>query len=275
MSTPLFSVLVANYNNGKYITDCLDSILKQDYPNIEIVVVDDASIDNSIALIDKYSANNAKIKLHQNIKNEGVGYTKKRCIDEAKGEILGFVDPDDVITPDAVSKMVAMHRSYPQASLIYSDYYECNECLKITGEYKSAQIVNGSTFFFNNEGKIGHFATLKKSVYLQTKGLNAYLRRAIDQDLYLKLYDVGDCIHVPQSLYYYRIHDEGLSTKAQTDLAYYWFWVVKILRAQEKGINLEKDFVNTFVRIERLKTWIKIDTMFRKSPIYKLLKFFK
>lgn len=275
MQKPLFSVLIANFNNGKYIAACLDSVLNQDYLHLEIVIVDDASTDQSLAIIAPYLNQHHPIKLITNSENQGVGYTKKRCIDEASGEICGFVDPDDTITPNAVAAMVSMHQQHPEASLLYSDYYECDENLRTIGAYQSAQVVNSQAHFFNDEGKIGPFASFKKSSYQKTKGLNTYLKRAIDQDLYLKLYDVGECLHLPLKLYHYRMHANGLATKAQTNLAYYWFWVVKILRAQDKGINLEQDFAKTFVRAASLKHWIKADQLFRKSPLYKLFRFFK
>ena len=267
---PLFSVLVANYNNGRYIAECLDSVLKQDYPNIEIIIVDDASTDSSLQITEPY-LQHSHIKLLSNEDNKGVGYTKKRCIDEASGEICGFLDPDDTLTLDAISKMVTAHASKPDASLIYSDYYECDEQLQITTEYKSEQVINGQYDFFNDKG-IGPFATFKKEFYEKTNGLNAALRRAIDQDLYLKLYDTGDCIHLPEPLYYYRFHKKGLSTNAQGDLAYYWFWVVRILRAQEKGINLEQHFNDTFIRRKRIWYLIPLDEKFRKSFVFKVLR---
>jgi glycosyltransferase involved in cell wall biosynthesis len=236
------------------------------------VVIDDASNDNSLAIISPYLAQYHHIKLYQNSRNEGVGYTKKRCIDEAKGEILGFVDPDDTITPDAVRKMIEAHQAHQQAALIYSNYYECNEHLQITGEYKSAQVINGDHYFFNDDGNIGPFSAFKKKCYEKTSGLNATLKRAIDQDLYLKLYDTGDCTHLPKILYYYRLHDHGIATSAQTDLAYYWFWLVKILRAQEKGINLEHQFNNTFIRRKRIWYLIPLDQKIRKSFVFKVLR---
>ena len=246
--TPLFSILIANYNNGKYIAECLGSVLNQDYSNIEIILVDDGSTDNSLAIIQPYLTQHQNIKLFINETNKGVGYTKKRCIDEASGEICGFVDPDDTITLTAISKMVAAHQQQPDVALVYSDYYECDERLQVLKTYQPRQVENGKIDFFNDGGDIGPFATFKSKYYRLTKGLNIYLKRAIDQDLYLKLYDVGDCIYLPEALYHYRMHNQGLATNAQADLAYYWYWVVKIMRAQSLGIDLEKDFNHTFMR---------------------------
>lgn len=269
---PLFSVLVANYNNGKHIAECLDSILKQDYPNIEIIIVDDGSTDNSLVIIEPYQQKHRYIKFFKNEENKGVGFTKKRCIDEAEGEILGFVDPDDTITSDAVSKMIEMHQKHPQASLLYSNYYECNEDLKIINEYKSIQVKNGENYFFNDEGHIGHFCSFKKSCYKKTSGINPYLKNAEDQDLYFKLYDVGEAILLDEPLYYYRIHNGGLSTLANTEHSYFWRWKVILARAEEKGIDIEPYFWETFVRKEKIKHWLAINTFVRNTWLFKIIR---
>lgn len=274
-STPLFSILVANYNNGRYISECLDSVLAQDYKNIEIIIVDDASTDNSIEIINGYLQKHQHIKLFKNEENQGVGYTKKRCIDEAAGEILGFVDPDDTITPDAVSAMIAAHQNHSEASLIYSDYFECDEQLKIYNTYKSKQVENGLKAFFNHEEYIGPLASFKKELYQKTKGINITLTNAEDQDLYFKLYDIGDCIHLPQNLYYYRIHHGGLSTFNNEDNAIFWRWKVIFQRAEEKNIDIEDYFWKTFVRRDQVKYGVKFENWFRASIFYQLLKLFK
>ena len=92
---PLFSILIANYNNGKYLQACLDSVFAQTYTNWEIILVDDASKDKiSSALYKKYD-NHPQIHIFYNEKNKGCGYTKRRCVELGNGEICGFLDPDD------------------------------------------------------------------------------------------------------------------------------------------------------------------------------------
>src|SRR4030043_677699 len=98
LKRPLFSVLIANYNNGKFLKECLQSIFSQTYSNWEIIIVDDASTDNSLLIYKQY-LNNNKIKICYNKKNKGVGYTKNKCVLYAKGDICGFIDSDDAIAP--------------------------------------------------------------------------------------------------------------------------------------------------------------------------------
>ena len=75
----LFSVLIANYNNAKYIKEAVESIERQAYHNWEIVIVDDASTDNSLEVINQFAQNNLKVKLYKHDINEGVGKTNCQC----------------------------------------------------------------------------------------------------------------------------------------------------------------------------------------------------
>ena len=87
-----FSVLIAHYNNYQFFEQCYKSLKKQTYQNFEIVIVDDCSTDGSLEKIKKFSQEDHRIKLYKNEKNEGVGYTKKKCIELASGEVrfVGF-----------------------------------------------------------------------------------------------------------------------------------------------------------------------------------------
>ena len=119
MNKPLFSVLIANYNNGNYIQECIESVFAQDYKEWEIIIVDDASTDNSKSIYLLY-ANHPQIHIYFNDKNRGVTYTKWRCIEEAKGDFCGFLDPDDTILPNALSLMVSNHLQDLDISIISS-----------------------------------------------------------------------------------------------------------------------------------------------------------
>ena len=87
---PLFSVLIANYNNGKYLMDAIESVRQQTYTNWEIILVDDCSTDNSHELY-KELEQDERIHIFLNDQNHGCGYTKRRCAELANGEICGFL----------------------------------------------------------------------------------------------------------------------------------------------------------------------------------------
>jgi len=236
---PLFSVLIANYNNGHFLEECLQSVYKQEYTNWEIIIVDDKSSDKSAELYEELIKDN-RIKIFYNEVNRGCGYTKRRCVEEASGEILGFLDSDDALTSDALLKMVEAHENNPEISLVHSTYYLCDEFLNIRERFKYvSQADQDNSFFFNLEYNIKHFTSFKRSFYLKTEGIDSYLRRAVDQDLYLKLYEVGNTLFIDLPLYYYRIHKEGISTMANAEKAFFWHWIVIVRAARRRNIDMK------------------------------------
>lgn len=105
MQSKKVSVIVPIYNVEKYIGKCVDSIRNQDYPNIEIILVDDGSPDKSPQIIDEMASNDDRIKvIHE--KNGGVSSARNRGIAAATGEYIMFVDGDDWVDDDYVSYFV-------------------------------------------------------------------------------------------------------------------------------------------------------------------------
>lgn len=253
MEQTLFSILIANYNNGKYIMEAINSVYNQTYTNWEIIIVDDCSTDNSFEIYNQLK--NEKIRIFYNEKNEGCGYTKRRCAEEATGDICGFLDPDDALTPEAISEMIEAHSDNTDVSLIYSTYYICDESLNVQGVKGDVnQVKNGDPLFFNMEYKIGHFSSFKRSYYKKTMGIDPSLKRAVDQDLYLKLYDAGKALLINKPFYYYRIHESGISTNMNVNKAYFWHWVVNIGIARKRNVNIENLFVQYVVRKDEYNT---------------------
>lgn len=208
----LFSVLIAHYNNARYLDTALQSVINQSYSNWEIILVDDASTDNVNLILEKYKTD-SRINIYPNAKNFGCGYTKGRCATLASGEILGFLDPDDALHHNALQTMVNAHVSKPQCSLIHSTHYICNASLEVNriADYPRA-LPKETPYLFVSDGRIHHFATFKKSAYLKTDGLCRNNKKAVDQDLYYLLEEEGEVHFINQALYYYRIHQGGIST---------------------------------------------------------------
>ncbi|MGN0418012.1 glycosyltransferase family 2 protein [Anaerostipes faecalis] len=98
MCHSLISIIVPVYNIESYIANCLDSILNQTYPNLEIIVVDDASTDNSGKIIDKYAKHNFQSKIIHK-QHGGLSDSRNIVMQASHGSYIGFVDGDDMISP--------------------------------------------------------------------------------------------------------------------------------------------------------------------------------
>ena len=210
-TTMFFSFLIAHYNNFDYFRDCYINLQKQTHQNFEIILVDDCSTDGSFDKIKDFVKADSRVKFHHNPENKGVGFTKRKCVDLATGEFCGFVDPDDAITENALEEMLKAYTS-EKTVVAYSQLQLCDNQLNIQKTFQaSKQIKNGDPLFFNIFLEANHFFTFRRSAYEKTSGINAELSSAVDQDLYLKLYETGDFKFVKQPLYLYRLHDKGVS----------------------------------------------------------------
>ena len=205
-----FSILIAHYNNFEYFKQCYESLKNQTYQDFEIILVDDCSTDDSFEKIIEVTKNDNRIKTYKNEENKGVGFTKRRCVELASGEICGFVDPDDALTENAIEISVKTHEKNCVAA--YSQLYLCDENLKVQKIFKNTKkIKNNDSLFFNIQFEVAHFFTFKKESYLKTEGISPDYKVAEDIDYILKLYEIGNFYFIEKPIYYYRIHKKGLS----------------------------------------------------------------
>ncbi len=266
----LFSLLIANYNNGQFFKDCYDSIMVQTYNNWEAIIVDDGSTDNSEQIIKNIIGSNERFKFYKNDKNYGCGYTKRRCAELATGEICAFLDPDDALLPVALERMEIGYKNDPEVVLIHSSLFYCNEALDKVKEYTQAAAVNNSDMnFFNSDHSVTAFAAFSRKAYLTTEGIDAYIKKAVDQDLYLKMFETGKFHFINEPLYLYRRHSNGISFNMEKGR--FWYWLVVMQAAKRRNIDIEELFIKTF---EKRKTYEKSVKSIGINMFLKLTKFF-
>lgn len=107
----MISVIIPVYNTRQYLQSCLDSLLAQTYPDLELLFIDDGSTDGSAELLDAFVALDSRIRvIHQ--KNGGVCAARNRGIEEAEGEYLSFIDSDDTLVPDMYEILMNLIQEY-------------------------------------------------------------------------------------------------------------------------------------------------------------------
>lgn len=111
----MISVIVPLYNKGEKVCKTIDSVLKQDYADCEIIVVDDGSKDDSAKYAKSYS--DTRVKYHYK-DNGGVSSARNYGVQKAKGEWLLFLDADDEILPGALSELISLNQKYPKCKLL-------------------------------------------------------------------------------------------------------------------------------------------------------------
>lgn len=100
------SVIIPCYNVAPYLERCMLSVMNQTLTDIEIICIDDCSTDNTLAILKEWARHDLRVRVLENNKNMGVGYTRNRGIDAATGEFVGFVDPDDWIDNNFYRKLL-------------------------------------------------------------------------------------------------------------------------------------------------------------------------
>lgn len=131
MPEPLVSVVVPVYNVELYLRRCLDSLIAQDYPHVELIVVNDGSPDNSGEIIAEYAERHDHIVVITQ-ENQGLGAARNAGIARATGEFVGFVDSDDCVAPHFISRMVRLAERRRADVVMCSFYLEFPKGQRLT-----------------------------------------------------------------------------------------------------------------------------------------------
>ncbi len=224
MYNPKVSIAMASYNCHGFIQEALSSIVKQTYKNWEVVIVIDGGDTNqTLDVIKKFVIEHrlsSKFNVFVHDLNYGYGAALRNSIERGTGELVAIVDADDALSdPRSLEIMVSEHEKHPEASLVYSDYYECNRELKGKFPKRCTEIPRGKSFlgkfkgdvYAGTEFNISHLKVFKRSAYQKTDGLDHTLLKAVDKDLVLRLEEVGDLVHIAKPLYLHRNHRDSIS----------------------------------------------------------------
>jgi glycosyltransferase involved in cell wall biosynthesis len=208
---PLVSVVVANYNNYKFLYKSLKSVIYQTYCNIQLVIVDDGSTDLSKKIIrsfiDCHNKTHCIDFLDINV-NEGSSIAKKKGIELVKGEFCCFLDSDDYLSENAIERLMNEMFMNQHLSLVYSNAY----CIDSSGNVNGLLNYSRSGSDMLNDRVCFHLALWRMDFYNKlNEGLSIIYNIAHDIDLFMKLEEVGSVKYVDNPLYYYRKHDNNIS----------------------------------------------------------------
>jgi glycosyltransferase involved in cell wall biosynthesis len=159
----LISIVIPVYNTAKYLPRCIESIINQTYKNLEIIIVDDSSTDDSGKIADEYSKKDSRIIIiHQ--ENRGISIARNKAIEVATGDFIGFVDSDDYIEIDMYELLLNTIKEY-NADIVQCSYYRVGQDNKILPKNYSGQIEQ-----FDTISALEELIKNKKDGYLLDSG---------------------------------------------------------------------------------------------------------
>lgn len=200
---PLVSIITPSYNQGEFIRDTIESVLNQSYDNIEYIVMDGGSTDNTVEILKSYGD---RIKWISE-KDKGQADAVNKGIRAAQGEIIGWLNSDDTYYLETVEKIVKAFLSHPEESMIYGEGDYINREGVVTEPYPT------QTFDYNllaNECFICQPTVFFTKEIVEKVGLlNANLQLCMDYELWMRIGKQGEVLYIPETLATSRMYEDN------------------------------------------------------------------
>lgn len=258
---PLVSVLMTAYNRQQYIAEAIESVLASTYKNFELIIVDDCSIDNTVAIAKSYEEKDSRIKVFANEQNLGDYPNRNKAASYAKGKYIKYLDSDDIMYPHCLEVMVNAMEKFPEACYGLSSVGNVS--------FPFPQCITPSEAYKEHFGGLGHFerapgsAIILKRVFDEVGGFKSK-KYVGDTELWFTLSQQYNLVKFQRDLVWDRSHLES----------------EKIYEKAEKGISekrkvMTKNFLEhpscplTEDEIKQLKKKLKNKTL--KNYIRKLV----
>ena len=249
----LVSIIMPSYNTADYISDSIKSIQSQSYQNLELLIVDDCSTDNSLDVI--FSFDDSRIRLLQNKKNSGAALSRNYALREAKGKWIAFLDSDDTWESIKLERQIAFMKENNYA-FSFTDYRIC-----LNGEWMP--YINTGPDVVNKRKMYDYcyFSTITVMYDRDVIGLIQIpdLRKNNDYAMWLRAIEKSNAYRLPECLSYYIKHDGSVSSGSKAKLVK-WHYIMF-----RKGLG-KNPIISSFLTVNNVihGVWKKI---YYKKPV--------
>ena len=226
-SLPLVSVIMPAFNSARYIQESIDSVLAQDYPNNELIVIDDGSTDSTVELVSDYG-NRVRLITQQ---NQGAAVARNAGLKAARGDYIAFIDSDDVWLPGKLTTQIRHLQHHPDVGIVYARWHKWKP--DNSGEFPPPATFNvsgadthdsdpgitqdGSGWLYTRllfTSKLHTITVVARRSVVEVVGdFDTTLKRGQDYDYWIRASRETRIHQLDQPLALYRLHDDGCMTK--------------------------------------------------------------
>ncbi|WP_427162048.1 CHAT domain-containing protein [Aliinostoc sp. HNIBRCY26] len=242
---PVISIVIPVYNREHYLGAAIASVLAQTRSDLELLIWDDGSTDNSLAIAREYEQYDHRVRVVAS-RNQGTAKAIKAAIAQTRGKYIGWVDSDDLLAPTALQETAAVLDAKSDIGWVYTDYLDIDRQNSIISygyrcliPYHREELLNKFMTF--------HFRLMRREVFDLAGGIDTSIRYAEDYDLCLRLSEVSQVEHIFKPLYYYRHHSENLSIKYTALQAKYARQAVEKAKQRRKSQKARTSLVSIFL----------------------------
>lgn len=206
----LVSIVTPSYNQARYLEETMRSVLEQDYPHIEYIVVDGGSTDGSREIIEKYAD---RLAWWISEKDRGQTDAINKGFARARGEVLAWLNSDDTYQPGAVREAVEFLQRNPQVGLVYGDANYIDEHGRVIGRFPAAQ----TDYRRLRQGYVHipqQSAFFRADLWRRVGPLDASFYFAMDYDLWVRLAREAPIVYYPRLWANFRLHSDAKTIAA-------------------------------------------------------------
>lgn len=200
---PLVTVVTPSFNHGRFIRETIESVLSQDYPRIEYVVIDGGSTDETVTILKSYGDRLAWVSEPDGGQTSAINRGWRR----ARGTIIAYLNSDDTYLPGAIEKAVAGLRAHPEAGAVYGEGYHVDETGSVIERYPTEPFDVGrlaDTCFICQPTVF-----LRREIVERLGYLDESVRYCMDYDLWIRLAHVSRFAYLSEYLANTRLHADA------------------------------------------------------------------
>lgn len=294
MSDKLVSVCINSYNSSKYMLDTINSVINQTYKNLQIIVLDDCSTDNTVDIVK--SIDDERIEIHSTYKNSVYTYAYNESLKYVKGEYVARLDADDLFTPEKIEKQVKFLEENKEYGACFTKVQVIDE----DGNTGSADLQNLQKVFdfdnctraemyrhfYDNSNRLCHSSSLIRTSVMKTVGdYDVTLYNVHDFDYWMRLITICPIYIIPEPLTLYRSGGASSENTSERFNALYTELVRVIyrslnlcpdelfLKAFEDKLRLKGEHTKREVEIEKALLLLEGPLTHKGNPVLALYKF--